>query len=157
MTLLTVCHWRHSAGNWKLFCFLYHYHDYICLFSGPWGFYLGRFKNFIWTYVCMYVTDNVNVLVVFPVWRHWLAKCEHVFRCHFQTLLQQFAHCLLPPIFKWVWLIIIKDRRRAVCFHLIFKSESVTVKRCTKKRLVSCWWYTYVHIDIHKKFSKWPK
>jgi len=24
-TLLTECHWRHSAGNWKLFCCLYHF------------------------------------------------------------------------------------------------------------------------------------
>jgi len=28
-TLLTVCHRHNSAGNWKLFCFLYHFHDYI--------------------------------------------------------------------------------------------------------------------------------
>jgi len=53
-TLLTVCHWRHSAGNWKLFCFLYHFHDYIFLFSGSWGFYLGHFDNFLCMYVCMY-------------------------------------------------------------------------------------------------------
>jgi len=42
-TLLTVCHWHHSAKNWNLFCFLYHFHDYIFLFSGRLGFY---FKNF---------------------------------------------------------------------------------------------------------------
>jgi len=53
-TLLTVCHWRHSARNWKLSCFLYHFHDYIFLFSGPWSFYLGHFKNFLRMYVCMY-------------------------------------------------------------------------------------------------------
>jgi len=34
----------------KTFLFLYHFHDYIFLFSGPWGFYLGHFKNFL----CMY-------------------------------------------------------------------------------------------------------
>jgi len=50
-TLLTVCHWHNSAGKWKLFCFLYHFHDCFFLISGPWGFYLGHFKNF----VCMYV------------------------------------------------------------------------------------------------------
>jgi len=33
----------------KLFCFLYHFHDYIFLFNGPWGFYL----------VCMYVSASV--------------------------------------------------------------------------------------------------
>jgi len=31
-TLLPVCHWHHSVGNWKHFCFLYHFHDYIFLF-----------------------------------------------------------------------------------------------------------------------------
>jgi len=35
------------------FCFLYHFRDYIFLFSGPWGFYLGHFKKFL-MYVCMY-------------------------------------------------------------------------------------------------------
>jgi len=57
MTLLTVCHWHHSAGNWKLFCFLYHFRDYIFLLSSPWGFYSGHFKNFVFmcvSYVCMY-------------------------------------------------------------------------------------------------------
>jgi len=54
-TLLTVCHWRHSAGNWKLFCFLYHFYDYVFLFSGPWGFYFCHFKHFLCMYVCMYV------------------------------------------------------------------------------------------------------
>jgi len=54
--LLTVCHWRHSTRNWKLFCFLHHFHDYICLFGGhPWGFYLGHFINFLCMNVCMYV------------------------------------------------------------------------------------------------------
>jgi len=52
-TLLTVCHWHHSAGSWELFCFLYHFHDYIFLFSGPWGFYLGQFKNFLRMYVLL--------------------------------------------------------------------------------------------------------
>jgi len=47
MTLPTVCHWRHSAGYWKLFCFLYHFHDYIFLFSGPWSLYLGQY-NFLY-------------------------------------------------------------------------------------------------------------
>jgi len=46
-TLLTVFHWHHSAVNWKLFCLLYHFHDYIFLFSGPWGVYFGHFENFL--------------------------------------------------------------------------------------------------------------
>jgi len=45
-TLLTVCHWLHSAGNWTHFCFLYHFHDYI-LEVFTWA----TLKNFL----CMYV------------------------------------------------------------------------------------------------------
>jgi len=37
------------------FCFLYHFHDYIFLSSGHWGFYLSHFKNFLCMYVWMYV------------------------------------------------------------------------------------------------------
>jgi len=35
----------------NFFGFLYYLHDYNFLFSGPWGFHLGHFKNFL----CMYV------------------------------------------------------------------------------------------------------
>jgi len=63
MTSLTVCHWHHSAGNWKLCCFLYHFHDYNFFFSGPWGFYLGHFKNFLCMYVCMYVCIYMRLIL----------------------------------------------------------------------------------------------
>jgi len=43
--------------------FLYHFHDYIFLFSCPWGFYLGHFKNCWCMFVCMYVCLYV------PVWQ----------------------------------------------------------------------------------------
>jgi len=36
----------------KTFCLLYHFHDYIFLFSGPWGLYLGHFEHFLCIYVC---------------------------------------------------------------------------------------------------------
>jgi len=40
------------------FCPLYHFHDYIFLFSGSWGFYLSHLENFSCMYVCMYVQKN---------------------------------------------------------------------------------------------------
>jgi len=49
-TLLTVCHWRHSAGSWTLFCFLYHFHDYILVVL---EFFTQATLKIL--YACMYV------------------------------------------------------------------------------------------------------
>jgi len=82
-TLLTVYHWRHSARNWKLLCFLHHFHDYIFLFSGPWGFYLGHFKiSYVCTYVCM---------------KQISSKLRQIFRQH-----QTYDKCHVASCDRWI-------------------------------------------------------
>jgi len=98
-TLLTVCHWHHSF----LFFYIISMTTFF-LFSGPWGFYLGHFKNFLC--ICMYLINDVGlelgeilIVVVFMcnfsfyivAWysRQLTGPADWVFICHTGTLTLQ--------------------------------------------------------------------
>jgi len=49
----------------QTFCFLYHFHDDIFLFSGPWSFYLSHVKNILCMYV--YVSRLLSCSYVLPI------------------------------------------------------------------------------------------
>jgi len=126
MTLLTVCRWHHSAGNWKLFCFLYHFHDYTFLFSGPWGFYLGHLKNFLCMYVCnhgcMIIGDsrhNHGHTIVFWDLESIIQPNRHLSQWNASTLAAVFLHSRRKT---WCKLVLFTNRKLHMSFLLLPQS-----------------------------------